>query len=95
MLFQIKNSILDKLYYDDINIKTYIGLNDAKNTAICIGLLNEVMFLISNKLYLKKVDTRLLYENTHIFTYLEFKCILDFIEFILLVTRNFNNLKLK
>ncbi len=63
LLVQIKKSILDKLYFDDIQFKSNVGLNNASNTTIFVSILNLICFNLSNKLILSHKDTRLYYYN--------------------------------
>lgn len=63
LLMQIKKSIIDKLYYDDIIFSSKIGLNDAKNTALSVGTLNLACMYLANKFQNKNSDTILYYEN--------------------------------
>lgn len=63
-LEQIKSSILDKFYYDDIIFESKIGLNSASSTAIGIGLLNVICARLSSTFYNKNSDIRLYYNNS-------------------------------
>jgi len=63
LIKQIKKSILDKLYYDDIVLQSKIGVGDADKTAIDIGLLNLICIFGGDYLQSKNRDTVLYYNN--------------------------------
>ena len=63
LIRQIKASIIDKLYYDDIVLISKIGLPRASDTAIIIGLCNYVCNVLSDTVVKKNLDTRLYYNN--------------------------------
>lgn len=62
-LEQIKSSILDKLYYDDIIFVSKVGLNSASNTAVSVGFLDQICRYLTNILYVKNPDIRLYFNN--------------------------------
>ena len=62
LIIQIKKSILDKLYYDDIVVKSEFGIG-AKNTAIVVGITNILLSQLANKFITQKKDTRLYFET--------------------------------
>lgn len=62
-LNQIKSSILDKLYYDDIILESKIGLGQASSSAITIGVLNQLSIILSNYLYGINRDIRLFFNH--------------------------------
>ena len=62
LIIQIKKSVIDKLYYDDIVVKSEFGIG-AKNTAIIVGLTNIFLSHLANKFILEKKDTRLYFET--------------------------------
>ena len=63
LISQIKSSIIDKLYYDKIIINTQIGLGNAKDTAMSIGIINILCEIIAQFLQLKNSDTKLYFNN--------------------------------
>lgn len=67
-LEQIKTSIFDKLYYDDIIFESNIGFLNASNTAKTIGTLNLICSVVADYLQILNPDTRLYYYNSANFT---------------------------
>ena len=63
LISQIKSSILDKLYYDDIIISSNIGLGNSHHTAIIVCILNMLCNKISQLTFLKNKDARLYFSN--------------------------------
>ena len=62
-LSQIKSSIIDKLYYDDIIFSSSIGLGDAAQTAIAYSFINITCSIIANSIYAHNHDTLFFYNN--------------------------------
>ena len=52
LIKQIKKSVLDKLYYDDIIFQSKIGLGDCAKTAVTIGLMDLSCLILNNYLNL-------------------------------------------
>ena len=63
LIMQIKKSIIDKLYYDDIVLESSVGVASAKDTAILIGISNAICNYIHNQIYLNNSDTNFVYNN--------------------------------
>jgi len=63
LIKQIKKSVFDKLYYDNIALKTEFGLISAKDTALIIASTNILCEYINNYIKLKNTDTFVQYEN--------------------------------
>lgn len=74
---QIKSSIIDKLYFDDIILVTELGLMSASDTAISIGILNMFCVNLANKLFAKNSDIRLYFNNTPDFEDMKLKIDLE------------------
>jgi len=72
LLGQIKSSIIDKLYYDDIILQSDIGLSNAANTAISIGCLNFICSMLADYLSIHNPDTKLYFSNTANFSQIIF-----------------------
>lgn len=71
LLKQIKHSIVDKLYYDNITFSSELGLINASDTAMSVGLLNFICQIINGIIYSKNKDTDFYYINIPNFEYLQ------------------------
>lgn len=63
LIKQIKQSIIDKLYYDNITLTSEIGLFNASDTAMSVGMLNFICQLLYGIIYSKNKDTDFYYVN--------------------------------
>lgn len=63
LIMQMKKSIVDKLYFDDVFLKTIIGIKDASTSVLIVALLNVLLSKISTRIYTTASDMRLYYEN--------------------------------
>ena len=63
LIEQIKTSIIDKLYYESIVFESNIGLENASNTALSIGVINLICNILGDYFYTKNHDTVLFYNN--------------------------------
>jgi len=68
---QIKSTILDKLYYDDISINLKIGTSNAFSSSIASGTIDTFVSMISSKLFYINKDLDLYYERNCLFDKLE------------------------
>lgn len=62
LILQIKNSILDKLYYDDIKFSSSINMGDCALTANIIGVL-DLLCILFDELFFQKIDIRFIFKN--------------------------------
>lgn len=69
LFLQMKKNILDKLYIDNINLETLIGVKNSSFTAILITILNQICFNIKKNLENKNRDIKINYQNTPDFAY--------------------------
>lgn len=69
LFLQMKKNILDKLYIDNINLETLIGVKNSSFTAILITILNQICFNIKKNLENKNRDIKINYQNTSDFVY--------------------------
>ena len=67
LFMQIKKSIFNKLYYEDISLISEIGVFSAKDTAIVVSIENIFCMFLKNKLALKNKDTNFTYSNMPVF----------------------------
>lgn len=63
LLMQMKESIIEKLYFDDVFFKSKIGIKDASTSVLIVEFLNILLSRISTKIYSTDSDLRLYYEN--------------------------------
>ena len=63
LVMQMKKSIVDKLYFDDILLKSKIGIKDASTSVMIVAFMNILFSRISTKIYSEDNDLRLYYEN--------------------------------
>lgn len=64
LILQIKKSILDKLYYDNIAFNTLIGFSDASIVANIIGCLDLTCRILEVFLRVKDKDVEFTFNNT-------------------------------
>lgn len=69
LFLQMKKNILDKLYIDNINLETLIGVTNSSLTAILITILNQICFNVKKNLENKNKDIKINYQNTSDFAY--------------------------
>ena len=62
-LKQIKTSMIDKLYLDDVILQSRIGFADSNNTAITNGIMSIICNILSIILVKNRKSARFLYEN--------------------------------
>lgn len=63
LFLQIKQSIIDKLYFDNIKINSLIGIKDASTTAQFVAFLNVFCQIAKNRIVYKNHDISINYEN--------------------------------
>lgn len=63
LISQIKNTILDKLYYDSIEFYSIIGLGNCDKTAVAIGVINWLCCMLGIKLSMQNQDIKWEYKN--------------------------------
>ena len=60
---QIKKSIIDKLYFDDVFLVSKIGIKDASTSVLIVEFLNAILSRTCTKIYSTDSDIRLYYKN--------------------------------
>lgn len=62
-VMQIKKSIIDKLYFDDVFLVSKIGIKDASTSVLIVAFLNTLLSRASTKIYSTDSDIRLYFKN--------------------------------
>lgn len=73
LIKQIKKTIIDKVYYDDIVIDYLLGLNTPSVTALSVGVINAILNCIKQKLLTINNDTNILIASNADFDGVNFK----------------------
>lgn len=63
LISQIKNTILDKLYYDSIEFYSEIGLGNCDKTAVVIGIINSLCYMLGMRLSIQNEEIKWVYKN--------------------------------